>query len=114
MDLTFDQVANRGERILECERPQMVREHKDRYTFAASFVRTGDTVLDCACGSGYGTAMLARCAIQTIGMDISEVAIAYSRENYRQRGLRFEVGNAQALELPSDSIDVYCSYETLE
>jgi len=33
--------------------------HTVRYSLAAQWVRAGDTVLDCACGLGYGSAILA-------------------------------------------------------
>ncbi len=111
---TDENISNQGERILETERPQMVREHKDRYRFARSFIRPGDSVLDCACGSGYGTKMLSSNASQTLGMDVSPTAIEYCREKYAGSGCEFKIGNAEALELPSASIDIYCSFETIE
>ena len=54
--------------------------HRIRYKFAAS--KVSGVVLDAACGSGWGTSMLATNATRTIGVDISDSAIRYARENF--------------------------------
>jgi SAM-dependent methyltransferase len=73
-------------------------------------------VLDVACGEGYGSALLANCARQVLGLDLSAQAVAHARERYGARAnLRFESADATALDhLPDASFDLIVSFETLE
>jgi len=115
--MDFEQrVSNDGERFLEAlpEHAGMVREHKARYRFALDRVSSKDRVLDCASGSGYGSAMLAVQARSVLGVDASETAVEYADRIYRSPSLRFTTGSAYALPLEDQSIDVYCSFETIE
>ena len=57
-------------------------EHLIRYELAKEFVKD-KTVLDIACGSGYGTKILAEAGAREVeGIDISEEAIISARKNY--------------------------------
>ena len=89
------------------EQPEK-RIHMERYEFAAS-VLAGKRVLDCACGMGYGTAILSRSCI-AVGVDIDPMAIALARHQYP--GLWFEVGDIHNVSL--DTYDALVSFETLE
>ena len=87
--------------------------HMARYEFACGFVEDR-IVLDAACGTGYGTAMLAmHGAKEVTGVDRSEEAIAYAREDYHQPGIRFITGDVQNLPYKSDK-DIVVSFETIE
>lgn len=88
-------------------------EHFNRYQFARQFV-TGKRVLDAACGSGYGSAVLARDADFVAGIDISEESIAYAKENYSGARTEFQVGSIDNLPYDDASFDVVVSFETLE
>uniref|UniRef100_UPI0035B403BE methyltransferase domain-containing protein n=1 Tax=Hylemonella sp. TaxID=2066020 RepID=UPI0035B403BE len=93
--------------------------HMARYHLAAGYVRDGDTVLDAACGLGYGSRMLAfGCsASRVIGSDLDPDSVAYARANFCQDEPRlfFETADAQNLGfLPDNSIDLFVSFETLE
>src|SRR5512145_1849337 len=87
-----------GERYTpECVR-EIAYEHWHRYAFAAPLA-AGRRVLDAACGEGYGSALLARAGAQVLGVDISLDAVAHARSRYAgQAGLRFEPGDATALD----------------
>jgi SAM-dependent methyltransferase len=86
-------------------------DHIYRYRFAASFVR-GLSVVDIACGAGYGTAALAAAgASSVVGFDISSEAVEHARGKY---GIDARVGRCEAIPLPSKSIDVVVSFETIE
>ena len=54
-------------------------EHLHRYMLAAKFAE-GKTVLDIACGEGYGTYILSQVAKSVIGVDISKETIAAAKE----------------------------------
>lgn len=104
-----------GERFTpECVR-EIAYEHWHRYAFVQPLA-AGRRVLDAACGEGYGSALLARAGGQVLGVDIGDEAVAHARARYAgQAGLRFEQGDATALDaLPEASFDLIVSFETLE
>ena len=64
--------------------------HLERYGYAVAHVLRGD-VLDIACGTGYGTHMLAMISRNScVGVDISEEAISYANERYNHPQVTFE------------------------
>lgn len=89
-------------------------EHKERYRFAANYVKN-KTVLDIACGVGYGSAILKRAgAKRVLGIDINKEAINYAHAYYQAPGISFRIGNALAIPSKSKSVDVVISLETIE
>jgi 2-polyprenyl-3-methyl-5-hydroxy-6-metoxy-1,4-benzoquinol methylase len=91
--------------------------HMIRYHIALPFINQGDIVLDCACGLGYGSKMMASCnsSLKVIGMDISQFAIDYANTLYRDDKCEFRLGDAQKLEgIEDSSVDFITSFETLE
>ena len=71
----------------------------------------GKRVLDVGCGLGNDLSRFARGGAQVLGVDLSEGAVALSRENFAQRGLdgEFRVMNGESLAFPDASFDlVYC------
>lgn len=110
-DLHMDMTREAGERS---------DAHIARYQWAATFVRPGDTVLDAACGLGYGSYLI-QCgttASQTIGIDGSDYAIDYAAHNFSHsvNNLSFKTGMLpEALDsIPDHSVDIVISFETLE
>lgn len=58
----------------------------------------GKTMLDGACGVGYGSCLLARAgANQVTGVDISDEAICFARRQYSENNLAHHVGSAYDL-----------------
>ena len=93
---------------------QHIQDHIGRYVFAAQFI-SNKTVLDVACGRGYGTSYLAsRGAEKVIGGDISKEVVEYGIQHYHKSNLSFVCLNAQQLPYPADSFDVIVSFETIE
>jgi ubiquinone biosynthesis O-methyltransferase len=90
-------------------------EHLARYHFAMELV-AGKKVADIACGSGYGTQMLARAGARSVhGMDISEEAVEFARTHHNTSNVTYSVANAQELTAISDGeFDVIVSFETIE
>ncbi|HEY4411409.1 MAG TPA: class I SAM-dependent methyltransferase [Gaiellaceae bacterium] len=102
------------ERIVPDETsPGILALHLARYVFAERWCRDRD-VLDLGCGSGYGSAQLARTARRVVGGDISEAAIAYAQANYGAPDVEFVVLDAISLPFANESFDVVCSFETIE
>lgn len=103
-----------GERFLPGEMPGDIElEHLHRYHFAADFV-VGKSVLDLACGEGYGSYLLASNAASVIGMDVSAAAIQHACRKYVRDNLSFRVGACEQIPLDSASVDVVVSFETIE
>ncbi|MFH1444664.1 MAG: class I SAM-dependent methyltransferase [Candidatus Peregrinibacteria bacterium] len=103
-----------GERAIEGQSStRTMADHLERYRFAQQFVE-GKDVLDIACGSGYGTALLAEGGARSVvGMDLSSAAIAHAEKNHASRQISFRQGDLQTLHLPT-TFDVIVSFETIE
>jgi ubiquinone/menaquinone biosynthesis C-methylase UbiE len=95
--------------------PPWVRyQHLQRYHWAAEFV-AGKRVLDVACGTGYGTAILAKAgAAQADGFDCSADAVDFAKRSWALPNATFAVATADRLPTPDASYDVYVSFETIE
>ncbi len=93
--------------------------HLQRYAFAAGLVGRNDTVLDAACGLGYGLAVIAATgrAANLIGVDDSAYAVEYARSMYGGTASRIDFvrSDAQSLAGVADhSVNLVISFETLE
>jgi len=89
---------------------QIKPDHIKRYRFAASRIQHGSTVLDIACGCGYGSRILHDARLKTTGIDISSEAIEYAIHNYNGPSYL----QAKAEDLGDLSFDAVVSFETLE
>jgi SAM-dependent methyltransferase len=85
------------------------RLHLERYEYAAS-VLTGLRVLDCACGMGYGTAMLREVGIFAVGRDLDPNAIQLARQRFPASF--FFIGDIHDAQM--EHLDALVSFETLE
>jgi len=102
-----------GERFTpECVR-EIAYEHWHRYAWAAELV-AGKSVIDVACGEGYGSQLLARQAARVTGFDLSELAVDHARRRYADSHLDFAVADCARLPIDDDSVDAVVSFETLE
>lgn len=92
----------------------MDSDHRGRYHWAAQLA--GEcSVLDAACGTGYGTEILAGAgAWKVTGVDLDEGAVAGARQRYAGDGVEFVQGDLTALELPDASFDLAVCFETIE
>lgn len=104
---------------------QIKPNHRERYQFAIDKIRKryGEikpTVLDCACGVGYGTMMIAdQVARIATGLDIAEEAIEVANRAYLKGNNEFQVcdlgDNDQWNKVLGDrQFDAIVSIETIE
>jgi len=85
----------------------------NNYKWASSYTRDM-IVLDCACGSGYGTDIIASNCAFVVGADVDASILNYARENYRSEKTRFECFSITAIPYPDDYFDVAVSFDTIE
>jgi ubiquinone/menaquinone biosynthesis C-methylase UbiE len=92
--------------------------HMARYTLALNYIRPNDTVLDAACGLGYGTAILSDGSLAAIVAGIAESAFAetyagicFGEERSNIKFVRGDVADLGAI--ADKSVDVVVSFETI-
>ncbi len=105
-----------GERYLtHSTDPEISLEHWHRYVVASDYVDE-KTVLDVACGEGYGAHLLAQRAASVVGVDVDRATIEYNSSSYVRHNLRFVPADMGALagHFPSQSFDVITCFEALE
>jgi SAM-dependent methyltransferase len=71
-------------------------------------------VLDCSCGTGYGTFMLARNAKEVIGVDKNPEALAIAKGNWSRKNIRYLQLDVTNLNQISGAFDLIVSFETAE
>ena len=85
-------------------------EHRQRYEWASKYCQNS-TVLDVACGVGYGSEILSRNgAKRVVGVDISYDSLQRTNGN----PAIFAAGDVSMLPLGNDTFDVVVSFETIE
>lgn len=88
-------------------------EHLHRYALVMSYVEN-KTVLDIACGEGYGSNLMSSKAAQVHSVDIDAQTISAAKAKYNKANINFQVGSATDIPLPNQSVDVVVSFETIE
>lgn len=106
-------LASTGERLMTDNRSSTQMEHLHRYAIACQFAH-GRTVLDIACGEGYGSNLLASHAAFVYGVDVASDAVAHAARKYTRENLRYLRGTATAIPLQDGSVDLVVSFETIE
>ncbi|MFP8874432.1 MAG: methyltransferase domain-containing protein [Myxococcota bacterium] len=95
---------------------ESLRLSVERYEFAANHIE-GGRVLDIACGSGYGTRLMADrgepLGRVVTGVDLSEAAIEYATGRYGNENTRFVAGDGMDFG-DGDGFDAVVSIETIE
>jgi SAM-dependent methyltransferase len=113
--------TNRGERVdivydghLDFEKLDVYQKsHFRRYQFACGTMGSGASVGDLACGTGYGTVMLATVAREAFGYDISPVVDVVRKRYAGIPNVTF--ARADILQIEAEArFDAIVSFETLE
>ncbi len=102
-----------GERLETHIFSENMSEHLHRYAFAMQFIEK-KTVLDIACGEGYGSNLLAGKAEKVYAVDIDANTIEKASIKYNCKNLEFKTGTTDSIPLPNNSIDIVISFETIE
>jgi 2-polyprenyl-3-methyl-5-hydroxy-6-metoxy-1,4-benzoquinol methylase len=83
------------------------------YAWASGFVE-GKRVLDAACGSGFGSAMLGERAVRVLGLELEEVLLGHARSHFGSDNVSFLRWDLHEKLLTEDRFDVLVSFQTLE
>jgi ubiquinone/menaquinone biosynthesis C-methylase UbiE len=103
-----------GERYVPSEGGEIRLEHFHRYALARTLSH-GKTVLDLACGEGYGSALLSAEALGVLGVDVDKAVILNAQTTYQNLpNLQFQCANVTQTGLPAASFDLVVSFETIE
>lgn len=111
---SLERIVPDGVRASDVTGGETLKLHMDRYIFAAKHI-SGNSILDIACGAGYGSYLLASRYpnAQVFGLDLSNSAITYARSRYQLPNLTFESGDAMRFEHVSRFSSIV-SLETIE
>jgi ubiquinone/menaquinone biosynthesis C-methylase UbiE len=89
-------------------------EHLVRYQLAAQLAR-GKRVLDIACGSGYGSKILAEAGAEKVtAIDKSSETIAAAKQNFGHNAVLYKEGEAENIGEAGGTFDLVVSFETIE
>ncbi len=91
------------------------QDHEARYFFAAKYIASDMRVLDAACGSGYGSKILARLTKSVVGLDVSDHAVEYATDHFGNEHISFFVADlVKKIDFPNGHFDCIVSFETFE
>ena len=102
-----------GERLETFVLNETTLEHLHRYAIAKDLVKNR-TVLDIACGEGYGSFILTEDAVSVTGIDLDAETIEKAKKKYKKFNLDFLTGSVENIPGKDARFDVVVSFETLE
>ncbi len=113
--MTDHALEDSGERMIpELHKGKLIyAEHMTRY-MSASDLAKGKVVLDIACGTGYGSQLLAGSAKKVYGVDVDEATVAYAQKKYPAKNIEYIVGDGERIPLDDNSVDLVVTFETIE
>lgn len=89
-------------------------EHMHRYSAVQNILRD-KVVLDAACGTGYGSNMIAEVANMVYGVDISHEAIEYATNTFCElKNVKYVQADIMKLPFNDEMFDAVVSFETIE
>jgi ubiquinone/menaquinone biosynthesis C-methylase UbiE len=110
----FMEMEFTGEQVVLGQTPHRVEaEHLVRYEYIKALAQD-KVVLDVACGSGYGAALIGKTAKEVYGVDISPEAITHAEKNFSAPNTHFILGSGAELTFDDKFFDIVTSFETIE
>ena len=97
----------------DTEFQHQLADHVARYDFASRFC-LDRSVVDVACGNGYGTKYLAGFATDCLGVDIDAEAVELATSLYAGEGCSFRCDDCRSIGSYGRKFDVAVSFETVE
>ncbi|WP_313108233.1 methyltransferase domain-containing protein [Atlantibacter sp.] len=91
-----------------------IERHQSRYYFAATHLSHQMNILDCACGSGYGSDILKDYCATVTGVDIDSEAVEFAKLKYRSEQIKYLCGDIRQLADSLHKMDAVVCLETLE
>lgn len=91
-----------------------IERHQSRYYFAAKHLSHNMNVLDCACGSGYGSDILKDYCATVTGVDIDSEAVEFAKLKYQSTKIEYLCGDIRQLADTMHKMDAVVCLETLE
>jgi Methyltransferase domain len=88
--------------------------HAECYKRALELSPAFGCAIDCACGTGYGTNLLAERFESVAGVDIDLASISYGKERYRAPNITFHNCDIGGVGAAISHVDLIVSVETLE
>ena len=90
-------------------------EHIHRYNEVLKELSGNEVILDIACGSGFGTHLLAiHSTGKVYGGDLSNEAIHLCQKTWTKENLAFEIMDGTQLKFKDNYFDIVVSFETIE
>lgn len=109
-----DDVSGRGERQASKELSGIRKDHTQRYDLASEKISQSASILDIACGTGYGSYILSQKKHRKItSVDISKDAIKFARKYYNRKNINY-IENSIELYRSNEKFEAIISYETIE
>lgn len=110
----FHKIEFTGERMLNHPDSMMYKTSIARYRFVENFIKD-KSVLDMACGSGYGSRHLAEIAGSVVGADVDQDTIDHCRQKYAKSNLEFKLVEKDCtVNNFLNKFDIIVSFETIE
>ncbi len=88
-------------------------DHVSRYWWASALVK-GKSVLDCACGKGYGSYILSHGARAVHGIDLNERSLETARTAFRKSNLFFRSFDVLKIGEFDQPLDCVVAFEVIE
>jgi len=109
-------LTNNYDRQLAVEYQQVEQSHRARYVWAFHrAVALGvKSILDCACGIGYGTWLFAQGGMQAVGVDIEPDCKEWAEQHFAHDNAAYYTGDGQLGQWPDLPYEAILSFETIE
>jgi len=115
MDVELKQFYSSSQTYLERLKKHDEEHFASYIELCKRLIPKGSSILDCGCGIGLSSYLLANAGLRVTATDISPLFISEAKKRYANKPkLRFFVGDAIRTSFRNQSFDAVCSYDLLE